>query len=92
MEFRKLLSSANISFDIVNPAAAPDSLEGMNKYKCIIMENTAADGLPEGFKNSLPSYVKDYGGGFIAAGGKRSFALGNYKDTQIGRASCRERV
>lgn len=82
-EFRKLLSSANISFDILSPASAPDSLEGMNKYKCIIMENTVADGLPEGFKNLLSSYVQDYGGGFVVAGGKRSFALGGYKDTPI---------
>lgn len=82
-EFKKLLSSANVSFDIASPASVPSKLEGMNLYKCIIMENTAADSLPEGFKNALPSYIKDYGGGFIVIGGRRSFALGGYKDTVI---------
>lgn len=82
-EFKKLLSSANISFDIASPASVPSKLEGLNLYRCIIMENTAADGLPEGFKNALPSYIKDYGGGFIVIGGKKSFALGGYKDTAI---------
>lgn len=82
-EFQKLLTSANVKFDAVTAKAAPGGLDGMNKYKCIIMENTNADSLPAGFISSLDSYVKDYGGGFIAIGGKKSFALGNYKDTPI---------
>lgn len=82
-EFKKLLASANIQFDAATPAAAPKNIESMNKYKCIIMENTVADNLPAGFINSLDSYVKDYGGGFVAIGGRRSFALGGYKDTPI---------
>lgn len=82
-EFQRLLSSANIKFDAVAAKAAPKNLESMNQYKCIIMENTAADSLPVGFINSLDSYIKDYGGGFAAIGGKKSFALGNYKDTPL---------
>lgn len=82
-EFKKLLYSSNVIYDVVNPGSAPAKLEAMNKYKCIIMENTSADSLPEGFKNSISSYVKDYGGGFITIGGKRSFALGGYKNTPI---------
>ncbi len=82
-EFKRLLSSANVTFETVNPGSAPAKLEAMNKYKCIIMENTSADSLPAGFINSISSYIKDYGGGFITIGGKRSFALGGYKDTPI---------
>lgn len=82
-EFQKLLSSANIKFDAVTAKAAPKKLEDMNQYKCIIMENTSADSLPAGFIDSLDSYIKDYGGGFAAIGGKKSFALGSYKDTPL---------
>lgn len=82
-EFQKLLSSANVKFEVVAAKAAPASLDSMNRYKCIIMENTSAENLPAGFIDSLGSYVKDYGGGFIAIGGKKSFALGSYKDTPI---------
>lgn len=82
-EFQKLLSSANVKFDAVAAKTVPENLEGMNKYKCIILENTDATSLPSGFLDSLESYVKDYGGGFIAIGGKKSFALGGYKDTPI---------
>jgi len=82
-EFKKLLYSSNVIYEVVNPGSAPAKLEAMNKYKCIIMENTSADSLPAGFKNSISSYVKDYGGGFITIGGKRSFALGGYKNTPI---------
>lgn len=82
-EFRKLLSAANIQYDVVNCRVAPAKLESMNKYKCIILENTSADSLPQGFMDSVSQYVKDYGGGLIATGGKKSFALGNYKDTPL---------
>lgn len=82
-EFQKLLSSANIKFDTVTANAAPQNLDSMNRYKCIIMENTSAKSIPVGFMDSLNSYVKDYGGGFIAIGGKKSFALGSYKDTPL---------
>lgn len=82
-EFQKLLSSANIKFDVVAAKAAPKRLEDMNQYKCIIMENTSADSLPTGFIDALDSYIKDYGGGFAAIGGKKSFALGNYKNTPL---------
>jgi len=82
-EFYKLLSSANIKADIANASAAPSALDRMNKYKCIILENTPYENLPQGFIKSLASYVKDYGGGFIVTGGKKSFAPGGYKNTPL---------
>ena len=39
--------------------------------------------MPKGFMNSIESYVRDYGGGFIVTGGNNSFALGEYKDTVL---------
>lgn len=82
-EFQKLLAAANEMCDTAVPNAAPDSVNEMNEYKCIIAENTDVESLPAGFLNSIDSYVKDYGGGFIAVGGKNSFALGGYMDTVL---------
>ena len=82
-EFQKVLSAANIKYDVFGAESAPSDLDAMNDYKCIIIENTDIDSLPKGFTDNIESYVKDYGGGFAAIGGKKSFALGGYKDTVI---------
>ncbi len=82
-EFQKVLSAANIKYDVFGAESAPSDLDAMNDYKCIIIENTDIDSLPKGFTDNIESYVKDYGGGFAAVGGKKSFALGGYKDTVI---------
>ena len=55
----------------------------MSAYKSIITCNVSAENLSDGFLNSLDSYVKDMGGGFIAAGGENSFALGGYYKTPL---------
>lgn len=82
-EFRKVLKAANIDFDVVISELAPDSIVRMNRYKTIIMQNVSETKLPEKFLKYIGSYVKDYGGGFIAIGGNHSFAPGGYKDTEL---------
>ena len=82
-EFSKLLRAVNINCDVVLPGAAPQSVENLSLYKCVILENTGAFDLPKGFMDSIEGYVRDYGGGFIVIGGNNSFALGEYKDTVL---------
>ncbi len=82
-ELVKMLEASSADYNLVNAKAAPGSLQAMNAYKTIITCNVLADNLNEGFKNSLESYVKDFGGGFIATGGDNSFALGGYSKTSL---------
>jgi uncharacterized membrane protein len=82
-ELVKMLKASSSDFDVVNAKAAPGNLQDMNAYKTIITCNVSADNLNDGFKNSLESYVKDFGGGFIATGGDNSFALGGYSKTPL---------
>lgn len=82
-ELVKMLRASSMNYNIVNAKAAPSNLQDMNAYKSIITCNVLADNLNEGFKNSLESYVKDFGGGFIATGGDNSFALGGYSKTSL---------
>lgn len=81
--FRSVLTAAGADFNIVSALNAPESLEEMLKYRCIILENVYIDDLPKGFLENLDPYVKDYGCGFICCGGEDSFALGGYRDTVI---------
>lgn len=82
-ELVKMLKASSSDFDVVNAKSAPGNLQDMNGYKTIIACNVSADSLNNGFKNSLESYVKNFGGGFIATGGDNSFALGGYSKTPI---------
>lgn len=82
-ELVKMLSASSLDFTLVNAKSAPSTVQDMNAYKSIITCNVLADNLNDGFKNSLESYVKDFGGGFIATGGDNSFALGGYAKTSL---------
>ena len=82
-ELVKMLTASSVDFTLVDAKSAPSNVQAMNAYKSIITCNVLADNLNDGFKNSLESYVKDFGGGFIATGGDNSFALGGYANTPL---------
>ncbi len=82
-EVARMLEATGMSYVRVNAASVPGTLEGLSAYKSIITCNVSAENLSDGFLNSLDSYVKDMGGGFIAAGGENSFALGGYYKTPL---------
>lgn len=82
-ELVKILKGSNIDYRLSDAASAPSSLTEMSAYKTIITCNVSAENLSDGFLNSLEPYVKDFGGGFVAAGGENSFALGGYYKTPL---------
>jgi uncharacterized membrane protein len=82
-ELTKMLQASSLDYTVVSAKGAPRSLQEMTTYKSIITCNVSADDLNEGFMNSLDSYVKDFGGGFVATGGDNSFALGGYAKTSL---------
>ncbi|MDE5864057.1 MAG: VWA domain-containing protein, partial [Lachnospiraceae bacterium] len=82
-EFEKLLTAANIDYDKVTPKGAPSTVSGLNQYLAVITLNVHYDDLRQGFVKSLQSYVKDFAGGYICIGGDSSYALGNYRGTEL---------
>ncbi len=82
-EVVRMLEATGMSYVRVNAQSVPGTLEGLSAYKSIITCNVSAENLSDSFLNSLDSYVKDMGGGFIATGGENSFALGGYYKTPL---------
>ncbi|MHB1392869.1 MAG: VWA domain-containing protein [Clostridia bacterium] len=82
-EVVRMLDATGMSYVRVNAQSVPGTLEGLSAYKSIIICNVSAENLSDSFLNSLDSYVKDMGGGFIATGGENSFALGGYYKTPL---------
>jgi len=75
------LKAIGSSYTMINPSAAPRSINELIEYKGIFLCNTHIDDLPKGFLDNVDSYVKDYGGAIITTGGDNSYALGGYKDS-----------
>jgi len=82
-EFEKVLAAANVDYDKVTPKGVPKAVSELNQYKAVITLNVHYDDLRDGFASSLASYVKDFAGGYICIGGDNSFALGNYRGTEL---------
>ncbi|KUO69599.1 MAG: hypothetical protein APF77_08905 [Clostridia bacterium BRH_c25] len=82
-EVVRMLEATGMSYVRVNARSVPGTLEGLSAYKSIITCNVSAENLSDSFLNSLDSYVKDMGGGFIATGGENSYALGGYYKTAL---------
>ena len=81
--FTSLLGAAGCDVSVVSALNAPDNINAMLDYKCIILADAYIDDLPAGFLANLETYVKDYGCGFVCCGGEDSFALGGYRDTVL---------
>ena len=79
--FEKLLKEVNVDLSVVSGINAPDNLIEMLQYKTIIIDNCHLMDLAEGFVANVESYVRDYGGGIVMAGGKESFAPGGYRES-----------
>lgn len=82
-ELKGILDSMGKLYDVVAPSTVPNTMSDFMEYGGIIFVDVYADDLRDGFTEHLKDYVKNYGGAFVATGGKNSFALGNYRDTPI---------
>ncbi len=73
-----LLSQAffNRSYDLVSSLTA-ESLNNLQDFSVIVLNNIANRQLPDGLLSRLPEYVKQ-GGSLVTIGGNRSFGLGGY--------------
>ncbi|MBO4863606.1 MAG: VWA domain-containing protein [Eubacterium sp.] len=81
--FSDMISGLNVNLSTVSAINAPETITDLLQYKTIIIDNAHISDLPEGFVNSIESYVKDYGGGLITTGGRESYGPGGYKDTVL---------
>lgn len=82
-EYEKLLRSANCDYGVVSAINAPGTLEEMLEYKSIVLNNVYLSDLPEGFRENIETYVKDYGCGLVCCGGDESYALGGYRESVL---------
>ena len=69
----------------VQPAAALRSLDALLSYHGVILEDATANEFPAGALDTLESYVRDFGGGLVVAGGAATFGDAEFNRTALRR-------
>ena len=57
--------------------------EKLGENDLVILADCSAENMSKEFLEAIKGYVQNAGGGLIATGGENSFALGEYKDTEL---------
>lgn len=80
-----ILQKSGLLVEQVSPDKLPTELSGYLQYQSIIFNNVSGTTVTEKQMNLIEKAVKEFGVGFIMAGGSESFGLGGYFKTPIER-------
>jgi uncharacterized membrane protein/Mg-chelatase subunit ChlD len=69
--------------DVVPPSAIPYAIDVLDGYDTIILSDVARSSLTNSHMQSIATYVRELGGGFILAGGENNYGEGGYSETLI---------
>ena len=83
--FRDALSGGDFEVEVRAGREFPTSLREMERFDFIVLSDVAAESVSLGAQQALTRYVRDLGGGFMMAGGPRSFGLGGWQGTEVER-------
>ncbi len=78
----RALASRGIEMDVVGPEGVPISLDRMQRYDAIILQNVPYDQVIAQ-QRLMAKYVHDLGGGLIMLGGPDSFGAGGWTNSEI---------
>ena len=72
----------DVDVEFVRPKAFPP-LEELLQYHCVILDDVPRRALPDAALATLETYVRRFGGGFVLAGGVRSFGDKAWQDSAV---------
>jgi Ca-activated chloride channel homolog len=77
------LTASGLTVDVIQTELLPTVLSGYVQYQSIVFVNVPATKVSQQQMDLVHSAVKDFGTGFVMAGGDNSFGLGGYFKTPI---------
>ncbi|MEZ4405136.1 MAG: VWA domain-containing protein [Polyangiales bacterium] len=83
--FRGALSGGDFEVEQRSGREFPQSLREMERFDFIVLSDVPADQVSAGAQEALGRYLRELGGGFMMAGGARSFGLGGWQGTTMER-------
>ncbi len=81
----RALQLKEVEVEFRRPEGVPTRLTDLLDYNCLVFDDVGRKGLSPQQMRVIEEYVRDFGGGFIMAGGTHSFGDIDYKDTAVER-------
>lgn len=82
---RDALASGDFEVEVRPGTAVPNSLRELERFDFMVLSDVDAASVSVGAQQAIAQYVRTLGGGFMMAGGPRSFGLGGWGGTEIER-------
>jgi secreted protein with Ig-like and vWFA domain len=81
----RALQMKEIEIEFRRPEGIPTQISELLDYNCLVFDDIGRSGISTQQMNAIESYVRDFGGGFLMAGGLRTFGDLGYKGTTVER-------
>jgi Mg-chelatase subunit ChlD len=81
----RALQMKEVETEFRRPEGLPSQLSELLDYNCLVFDDIGRSGISAQQMSVIESYVRDFGGGFLIAGGLRTFGDLGYKGTTIER-------
>ncbi len=82
-KFVRALQKQKLPVDVQTTNETFGSLRELMSYEAVVLENVSGGNLGRTRMSSIKNWVKNFGGGFLMTGGKRSFARGGYRESPL---------
>lgn len=81
----RALQMKEVETEFRRPEGIPTQISELLDYNCLVFDDIGRNGISASQMNVIESYVRDFGGGFLMAGGLRTFGDLGYKGTTVER-------
>ena len=81
----RALQMKEVETEFRRPEGIPTQIEELLGYNCLVFDDISRGGISQQQMKVIESYVRDFGGGFLMAGGLRTFGDLGYKGTTVER-------
>jgi Ca-activated chloride channel homolog len=83
---QKALALEGLLVDVARPAQLPGSVSVLDAYDAVVLSDVDPKSISPEQMNSIETYVRELGGGFILAGGENTYGKDGYSNTAIEKA------
>lgn len=81
----RALRMKEVETEFRRPEGIPTQIAELLDYNCLVFDDISRGGISQQQMNVVEQYVRDFGGGFLMAGGLRTFGDLGYKGTTVER-------
>ena len=81
----RALQMKEVETEFRRPEGIPTQIEELLDYNCLVFDDISRGGISQQQMQVIERYVRDFGGGFLMAGGLRTFGDLGYKGTTVER-------